>query len=169
MWSFSLGHPVYIAITTFVNGKDVIAFSRSCHETYITSSLTDNISIILCSGLVSKVDKRWYDFTISVLGKLIRWPNFPQKELRQSFATERKPEFRLMLFLSRTIPLISLYSHRYRSLASSSFSHSLGHPLASCFNCKNMLIYLANKPPCCVLGSYRATLYCQISFILVTR
>jgi len=50
-----------------------------------------NISVISCSGLVSKVAKHWYDFTI--LGELVRWANFPQKELRQSFAIERKPGF----------------------------------------------------------------------------
>jgi len=152
------------AITTFANGENVIASLRSCHETHITS-LTGNISIISCSGLVSKVNKCWYDFTVSVSDKLVRWPNFPQKELRQSFATERKPEFQLiMLFLSRTIPSVSSYSRR-----SLSFFSIVVILASSCFNCKNVLIYLANKPPYHVPGSYRAILYCQISLTLVTR
>jgi len=73
---------VYAAITGVVCGEGVTVSSYSRHEIYIISSLIGNILVIRALNSWATLPRCSYFFTISVLGKLVCWPNLSQKEFK---------------------------------------------------------------------------------------
>ena len=137
---------VHAAITTFVWGAASTASSLKRQLTYKTSSFANNKSKTSFSGATKRLSRASRDFTIYVCFKLLRWPNFPQNEFKQSLATARSPAFFSTLLRSRRMPSLCSYSNKYRSFAVSSM-HQEGQPLACCLIFRNVLTYSANNSP----------------------
>ena len=84
-------------------GKVITASRFKRHETY-TLLLTGNILIISALNLITPRNvERFLIFHLYLFTRFDHWPNFLQNELRQSLATERSPEFHIILFLSRIV------------------------------------------------------------------
>jgi len=126
---------VHVVIIGLVCGEGATVSSRN--ETYIISSLTGNILVILCSELVSNIAKRifllftFYYLCIRLISSLAEFSrknssraasqlNVNQDFERYYFYRKQYPQF----LLEDTVP----YS-----------CHSLSHPLPSCFNFEKLL------------------------------